>query len=134
MLTLIQFRKKSCVMGRTHQNCQVHFFLSSLPNHLFFQKVVEVVIAWKGKSMGNFELDRAPSFGMSCFSCMDKKTPEPYASLTHVFMFGFILTFREPQVVLVHHPSIHQYSFSIDEKLFNKLSLLPHNMEYSSIH
>ena len=42
--------------------------------------MVEVVIAWKGKSMGNFELGRAPSFGKSCFACMDKKTPEPYAS------------------------------------------------------
>ena len=56
-------------------------FLSSLLNHLFYQKVVEVVIVWKGKSMGKFELGRAPSFGMSCFSCMDKKTPGLYASL-----------------------------------------------------
>ena len=79
MLTLNQFWEKPRVMGRTHQNCQLPSFLSSLPNHLFCQKVVEVVIAWKGKSMGNFELGRAPSFGNSCFSFMDKKTPEPYA-------------------------------------------------------
>ena len=39
------------------------------------------------KSMGNFELGRAPNPGMSCFSCMDKKTLEPYASLTYTFMF-----------------------------------------------
>ena len=81
MLTLSLFGEMPCVMGRTHQNCQLPSFLSSLPKHLFCQKVVEVVIAWKGKSMGKFELGRAPSFGMSCFACMDKKTPEPYASV-----------------------------------------------------
>ena len=80
MLTLSQFGEKPCFMGRTHQNCQLSSFLSSIPNHLFCQKVVEVVIAWKGKSMGNFELGKAPSFGMSCFSCMDKKKLEPYPS------------------------------------------------------
>ena len=90
-------------MGRTHQSCQLPFFLSSLPNHLFYQKVVEVVIAWKGKSMGNFELGRAPSFGMSCFACMDKKTPQPYTSLTRAF------TFWELRDILAHSPS----SFSI---------------------
>ena len=93
MLTLSKFGEKPCVMGRTHQNCQLPYFLSSLPNHLFCQKVVEVVIAWKGKSMGNFELGRAPTFGMSCFTCMDKKTLEPYANLTHAFMYGFTLMF-----------------------------------------
>ena len=89
MLTLSQFGEKPCVMGRTHQNCQLPSFLSSLPNHLFCQKVVEVVIASKGKGMGNLELGRASSFGMSCFACRDKKTPDPYASLTHVFTFWF---------------------------------------------
>ena len=93
MLTLSQFGENPCVMGRTHQNCQVPSFLSSLPNYLFYQKVVEVVIAWDRKSMGNFELGRAPSPGMPCFSCMDKKTPELYARLTHMFTFGFTLTF-----------------------------------------
>ena len=53
MLTLSQLGEKPCVMGITHQNCLQPFFLSSLPNHLFCQKVVEVVITWKGKSMGN---------------------------------------------------------------------------------
>ena len=62
MLTLSQFGENPCVMGRTHKNCQLPSFLSSLPNHLFCQTVVEVVIAWKGKSMGKFELGRAPSF------------------------------------------------------------------------
>ena len=89
MLTLSQFGEKPSFMERTHQNCQLPSFLSSPPNHLICQKVVEVVIAWKGKSMGNFKLGRAPSFGMSCFACMDKKTPEPYASLTHAFTFWF---------------------------------------------
>ena len=75
-------------MGKTHQSGQLPFFLPSLPNHLFCHKVVEVVISWKGKSMGKFELGKAPSFGMSCFACMDKKTPKPYASFDpciHVF-------------------------------------------------
>ena len=52
MLTLSQFWEKPCVMGRTHKNCQLPSFLSSPPNHLICHKVVEVVIAWKGKSMG----------------------------------------------------------------------------------
>src|SRR5713226_5734181 len=101
MLTLSQFGENPCVMGRTHKNCQLPSFFSSLPNHLFCQKVVEVVIAWKGKSMGNFELGRAPSFGMSCFSCMDKKTLEPYASLTHVFTFLFSLMFGGRRNILI---------------------------------
>ena len=104
MLTLRQFGEKPCVMGRTHQNCQLPSFLSSLPNHLFYQKVVELVITWKGKIMSNFELGRAPSFGMSCFACMDKKTPEPYASFdTRVHVLGFTLTFLELGDVLFHH-------------------------------
>ena len=45
MLTLSLFGEKPCVMGRTHKNCQLPSFLSSLPNHLFFQKMVEVFIA-----------------------------------------------------------------------------------------
>ena len=94
MLTLNLFGEKPCVMGRTHQNYQLPSFLSFLPNHLFYQKVVEVVIAWKGKSMGNFEWGRAPNSGVSCFACRDKKTQEPYVSLTHAFMPGFpTLTF-----------------------------------------
>ena len=44
MLSLNQFGEKPCVMGRTHQSFQLPFFLSSLPNHLFCQKVLEVVI------------------------------------------------------------------------------------------
>ena len=93
MLTLNLFGENPCVMGRTHQNRQLPSFLSFLPNHLFCQEVVEVVIAWKGKSMGNFEWGRAPSSGVSCFSYRDKKTPKPYVSLTATFMFGFTLTF-----------------------------------------
>ena len=89
MLTLNLFGENTCVMRRTHQNCQLPSFLSFLPNHLFCQKVVEVVIAWKWKSTGNSELGRVPSFGMLCFSCMDKKTLELYSSLTHVFNFWF---------------------------------------------
>ena len=75
--------------GENPSKMSTTLLLVFLPNHLFCQKVVEVVIAWKGKSMGNFELGRAPSFGMSCFACMDKKTPEPYANLTHTLTFWF---------------------------------------------
>ena len=89
MLTVNLFGENACVMGRTHQNCQLPLFLSFLPNHLFFQKVVEVVIAWKRKSMGNFEWGKAPSSGVSCFDCRDKKTPELYVNLTHAFMLIF---------------------------------------------
>ena len=115
MLTLNHFGENPCVMGRTHQNYQLPSFLSSLPNHLFCQKVVEVVIAWNGKSIGKFEFDRAPSFGMSCFSCRDKKTWEPYASLTHALMFGFTLMFESCSTfcLIIHpfiHPSIHLHS------------------------
>ena len=80
MLTLNLFGENPCVMGRPHQNRQLPSFLSFLPNHVFCHEVVEVVIAWKGKSMGKFKWSRAPIFGMLCFACMDKKTPEPYAS------------------------------------------------------
>ena len=92
-LNLFVFGENPCVTGRTHKNCQLPSFLSSLPNHLFCQKVVEVVISWKGKSMGNFELGRAPSFGMSCFADMDKTTPELYASsYPRVHVLGYLLS------------------------------------------
>ena len=94
MLTLNLFGENPCVMRRTHQNYQLPSFLSFLPKHSFCQKVVEIVIAWKGKSMGNLEWGRAPSSRVSCFSCVNKKTPEPYVNLTHVFTPGFpTLTF-----------------------------------------
>ena len=57
--------------------------------------MVVLVIAGKGKSMGKFELGRAPSFGMSCFACMDKKTPEPYASFDpHVHVLDLLSCFE----------------------------------------
>ena len=87
MLTLSLVVENPCVMGRTHQNCQLPFFLSFFPTIYCCENVVEVVIAWKGKSMGKFKLGREPSFVMSCFACMDKKTLELYASLTYAFMF-----------------------------------------------
>ena len=74
MLTLNLFGENPCVIRRTHQNCQIPSFLSFLPNHVFCQKVVEVVIAWKGKTMGNFEWGRECSSRMLCFACRDKET------------------------------------------------------------
>ena len=68
MLTLNQFGEKPCCMGRTHQNCQLPSFLSFLPNHLFCQKVVEVVISWKGKSMGKIRIGQRTQFQMSCIA------------------------------------------------------------------
>ena len=93
MLTLSLFREKPCVIGRNHHNFQLPSIFSFLPNHLLCQKVVEVVIAWKGESMGNFEWGRPPNFGMLYFPYRDNKTPEPYVIFTHVFMFGFTLMF-----------------------------------------
>ena len=66
---------KSMCHGENPSELSTTLFLVFSSNHLFCQEVVEVVIAAKGKSMGNLELGRAPSFGMSCFTCMDKKTP-----------------------------------------------------------
>ena len=37
--------------------------------------MVEVVIAWKGKSMGKFELGRAPSFECHFLTSWERKTP-----------------------------------------------------------
>ena len=39
-------------LGKTHQNCQLPLFLSFSPTIYFYQNLVEVVIAWNGKSMG----------------------------------------------------------------------------------
>ena len=63
MSTFNLFGKNPCVMGRTHQNCQLPSFLSSLPNHLFCQKVVEIVIAWKRKSMAISNWAKHPILG-----------------------------------------------------------------------
>ena len=49
----------------------------------------------EGKSMGKFELGRAPNFGMLCFAWMDKKTPEPYASVDpHVHVLDLLSCLR----------------------------------------
>ena len=108
MLTLSQFGGNLCVMGRTHQNCQLPSFLSSLLNHLFCEKVVEVVIAQKGKSMGTFELGKAPSFGMSCFVRMDKKTLESYASFDPcIHVLDLLSSFEGHEtfwfIIIIHH-------------------------------
>ena len=71
MLTLNQFGKKPCVMGKTHQNCQLPFFLSFFPTIYFCQNVVEVVIAWKGKSMGNSNWAEHPVLNIVFFYCME---------------------------------------------------------------
>ena len=77
-------------MGKSHQNCQLPFFLSFFTTIYFYQNVVEVVIAEKAKSMGKFELGRAPSFGMSCFAYMEKKKLEPYASFDPVELISMM--------------------------------------------
>ena len=58
-----------------------------LSNHLFCQKVVEGAIAWKGKSMGNFELGRASSFGKSYLFAWERKNENHMPFLTHAFTF-----------------------------------------------
>ena len=61
MLTLNQFGKSHVSWGNPIKNV-TSLFLVFLPNHLFYQNVVEVVIVGKGKSMEKFELGRAPIF------------------------------------------------------------------------
>ena len=62
MLTLNQFGKIHVSWGNPIKKFQPPFFLSFFPTIYFCQNVVEVVIVGKGKSMGKFELGRAPSF------------------------------------------------------------------------
>ena len=92
MLTLSQFRENPCVMGRTHQNCQLPSFLSSLPNHLFCQKVVEVVIAWKGKSMGISNWAKHPILGCHVLLAWTRKHEDHMLVLTHAFTFWDLLS------------------------------------------
>ena len=92
MLTLNLFGEKPYVMGRTHQNCQLPSFLSFLPKPFILPEGGWGSYCLEGKSMGNFEWGRAPSFGISCFTCMNKETPEPYASVDPwVHVFGDLL-------------------------------------------
>ena len=105
MLTLNLFGEKPCVMGRTHQNCQTTLFLVFSSQPFILPEGGWGSYCLEGKGMGNFELGRAPSFGMSCFSCMDKKTLEPYASLTHTFTFLFRLMFWGQRNVLMQSSS-----------------------------
>ena len=94
MLTLSQFGERPCVMGKTHQNCQLPFFLAFFPTIYFFQNVVEIVIAWKGKSMGKFELGRAPSFKCRVLTLWARKNTQnhmPFFSCVHVFVWIHVL-------------------------------------------
>ena len=137
MLTLSQFGENPCVMGRTHQNCQLPSFLTSLLNHLFFQKVVEVVIYWKGKSMGNLELARAPNFGMSCFACMDKKTQKLYVSLDpyiHVLdSLSLLRAARGSHSFSIHHSPPSSFSCKSDIVVAAKLFLCVSFMLYECL-
>ena len=55
--------------------------------------MVEVVIAWKGKSMGKFELGRAPNFECRVLDSWKRKTPRNVRkTLTHyVFVWIHVL-------------------------------------------
>ena len=91
MLTLNLFGENPCFMWRTHQNCQLPSFLSFLPKPFILPEGGWGSYCLEGKGMGNFELGRAPSFGISCFTCMDKKHQNRILVLTHEFMFWGIL-------------------------------------------
>ena len=88
MLTLSHFGVRPCVMGKNPSKLSTTLFLVFLPNHLFCQKVVEVVIAWKVKSMGKFKLGRAPSFECLVLLAWKRKHENRmpfFASCVHVF-------------------------------------------------
>ena len=104
MLTLNQFGENPCVMGKTHQNYQPPFFLSFFPTIYFCQNMVEVVIAWKRKSMGKFELGRAPSFECCVLTSWARKTPRTICQFLSRITFSFGFTFGELQdILLIHH-------------------------------
>ena len=55
--------------------------------------MVEVDIAGKGKSMGKFELGRAPSFECHVLTSWERKTPRAvcqFGLMHYVLIFGFI--------------------------------------------
>ena len=89
MLTLIQFGENPCVMGRTHQNCQLPSFFSSLPNHLFCQKVVEVVISWKGRVWEISNWAEHPVLECRVVIAWTRKHHDRMPVWTHVFTFWF---------------------------------------------
>ena len=62
-------------MGKSHQNCQLPFILYLSQTIYFYQNVVEVVTTWRGKSMGKFELGRAPSFECRVLTSWEIKKP-----------------------------------------------------------
>ena len=87
ILNLSLFGKNPCVMGRTHQNYQLPSFLSFLPNHLFCQEVVGVVIAWKGRVWAILNWAEHPVLESHVFLAWTRKHQNRMLVLTHTFTF-----------------------------------------------
>ena len=123
MLTLNLFGENPCVVGRTHQNCQLPSFLSFLPKPSILPEGGWGSYCLEGKGMENFEWGRARSSGVLCFACRGKKTPESYVYLTPAFAPIFRLSrFLEKRDVLSHH----HYFYSIID---SSLTLPSHRVE-----
>ena len=122
-------------MGKTHQNCQPPFFSCLFfPTIYFCQNVVEVVIAWKGQSMGRIRIGQSTQFQMSCFDFMGKKNTWNRMSVwlmcSHI-MSSFGFTFWGLQDVLLIHHSLHSRW-----KLFGNWALpvcIPRILQVSSL-
>ena len=107
MLTLNQFGKIHVSWGNPIKKCQLPFFLSFPPNHLFLSECGWGSYCMEGEEYGKIWIRQSTRFQMSYFSCMDKKTPEPYASLrgkTHAFMIwelqGTTSSFTHPFIFI----------------------------------
>ena len=106
MLTLNNFGKSHVSWGNPIKTVNYPFSCFFSPTIYFCQNVVEVVIAGKGKSMGKFELGRAPSFECRVLTSWERKTPKTicqFGLMHYIFIFGF--TFWELRDILLFHYS-----------------------------
>ena len=86
-------------MGKTHQNCQLPFFLffSFFPTNYFCQNVVELVIAWKGKSMGSqIRIGKRSIFKKRVLTSLARKNDQKRKPFCHTSTFSIF------QTILLH--------------------------------
>ena len=92
--------------GKNPSKLSATLYLSFSPTIYFCQNLVEVVIAWNGKSMGKIRIGKSTHFWKTCFDLMGKKTPKNVCPFPHAFMFSSFLTFLEScWTFLIIHPS-----------------------------
>ena len=71
------------------ENTHVSPFLSFSPIIYFYQNVVELVIAWNGKSMGNqIRIGQRPIFGKTCSDFLGKKNAQKRMPFCCAFTFS----------------------------------------------